>query len=98
MQKMSSYDAKYDRVFEVPSTFNPGKTTKCCAVDKLACLINTDWVYSMYWPSDDFNGLLDKAQADLNKEIGKAMARIAELKEAQDIISSIERESDDIEE
>lgn len=90
--RISSYDAQHTNAFEVPCLFKRGGTTKCTAVEKLRHLIDTDWTYSMYWPDGDFNGLLDIAQINLTTEIKKSMARIAELKEAQDILSAIDRE------
>ena len=92
IERLSSYGARYDKLFEVPSFFRGGGTIKCTAIERLRHLIDTDWAYSMYWPEDDFNGLLDMAQDNLTTEINKSMARIAELKEAQDILSTIDRE------
>jgi len=50
---------------------------------KLSKLINTEWIYSMYWPDYGYD---EKALEDAEKEMKFAIKRICDLQKAIDII------------
>ena len=91
---ISIFDTHHGRGFEVPCIFSKGKHRTASASQRLAYLIDSSWYYSMHWPRGNHNLFLDKVQDDLNSELKKANKRLAELKEAQSILSKIERETE----
>jgi hypothetical protein len=88
--KQSIFLAKHNNSFNKPSLFDNGDVP-CSAIEKLADLIDAQWVHSMYWPHDKENELLDKIQGSLSDEMKKAHKRLYDLIEAQNILDNIER-------
>lgn len=90
--EISVYEANHGKSFKVPNMFNNGVPIAASARQRLAHLIDSTWFHSNYWPHDDHNAFLDKAQRDLESEIKIAQARIDQLEEAKIILQMIERE------
>lgn len=90
--KISVYECNYKKQFPCRGFY-----ALLTARQKLARLIDSSWFHSIHWP-DDHNSFLDKAQEDLHTEMTYARERVAQLEQAQKIISRIERQADDIEE
>jgi hypothetical protein len=84
---VNAYEAKYIKQYSGFNTFGKSDVT---AVTKLGQLIDSSWHYSWHWPEDVNNEFIERVKKDLDTEIERANARIAELKLAESILSKIE--------
>ena len=84
--KISAYEASH--VSKYASSFM-GRPCLITLKEKLAILINSDWIYSMHWPSGH-NKWLAQAKKDANTELFHARKRLSEVEESISILNRIE--------
>ena len=94
---MNSYEANYKKQFNGFDGVSPGCNHKIhvTARQKLADLIDGSWKHSWHWPVDH-NDWLDAVRASLETEMSYANERLKQLRYAQQILSSIDK--DEVEE
>ena len=90
---MNSYEANYKKQFDGVNPFTHKKIL-ITAREKLADLINGAWKYSWHWPVDH-NEWLDSAKLSLESEKETVMKRFEQLKYAEQILSSIEKNDEE---
>lgn len=81
---MTPVEAKYRRDFTI------GKT-RVTAKEKVASLLDDNWMYSWNWPNDG-DLWIDKAKEDVDAAMAYVKARIASLEKAKAILEDIEVE------
>lgn len=85
---MNAYDTRYLKKFDGISL---GKAIKVSATNRLAYLINSDWIHSSHWPKEH-NEWLAAVKKSLESEMKYAIDRLDQLDEAKKIIAEIEGE------
>jgi len=83
---ITAYDAKYKKMYSGLNFFRKCKVT---AVAKIGQLVNSDWNYSMHWPSEVDDKWKIKVQEDINTELEYARKRLKDLELAQTILDKI---------
>lgn len=88
---ITPYECKYKKMYQGFSGL--GTDIKLITPrSKLGQLIDNTWHYSWHWP-EGHNEWLDSARKDLEQEMIYAQVRLAELRQAEKILSLIEREA-----
>jgi hypothetical protein len=82
---MNAFEAKFCKIF---TGFN--STKKISATHKIAQLVNSDWIYSSYWPSEVNNKWIKDVEESIKKERIHAKNRLYQLEEAESILKQID--------
>lgn len=91
---MIKHSALTEKPFEEQSPFNSEYRYKVTAISRLATLINSDWKHSMYWNLEDRGQLYRQILTSLHDEKQRALKRLKELEDAENLLESIKENHD----
>ena len=86
-KKMTAFDFRHKKQFAGLDFF--GKAT-VSAERKVVQLVNSNWVYSMYWPKEIDQEWVNAVNADINKEMEIARNRLSDLELAKKLVDGLE--------
>ena len=83
---ITAYDASTKKIY-----LGFGRFGKCnvTSVKKIGQLVDSEWHYSMHWPTEIDDKWKGKVQEDINTELEYTRERLKELEFAQAILDKI---------
>lgn len=90
---MRAFDATYTEMqfYKLGSPIGSSAMTNETPKSRLAYLIDSNWKHSWYWIDENYSWI-ETAKRNLESELEIANSRLANLKEAEKLLNSIECE------
>jgi hypothetical protein len=88
---MTFFDATYKKQFMGSSIFPPYRKILITLREKAANVINTNWIYSLYWKDETWH---EEALSDCNDRISELKKELQGLESIKKILESVEKQGE----